>query len=79
MRMCPAENQVLTQLSYPFVRIVQKFRAVEDKDETGEYEEEIKTTVESRNGIKTGTCLGSLYQCSHYHAARGVVGTRTLC
>jgi len=79
MRMCPAENQVLTQLSYRFVRIVQKFRAVEDKDETGEYEEEIKTTVESRNGIKTDTCLGSLYQCSHHHAARGVAGTRTLC
>ena len=52
MRMCPAQNQVLTQLSYLLVRIAQEFRAIENKDETLEYVEEIKMTVESRNGVK---------------------------
>ena len=52
MRMCPAQNQVLTQLSYLLVRIAQEFRAIENKDEMLEYVEEIKMTVESRNGVK---------------------------
>lgn len=52
MRMCPAQNQVLTQVSYLLVRMAQKFRAIENKDSVWEYEEEIKMTVESRNGVK---------------------------
>ena len=51
IRMCPAQNQVLTQLSYLLVRMAQEFRAVDNKDETLEYVEEIKMTVESRNGV----------------------------
>ena len=52
MRMCPAQNQVLTQVAYLLVRIAQTFRAVENRDSVWEYQEEIKMTVESRNGVK---------------------------
>ena len=54
MRMCPAQNQVITQLSYLLVRMAQRFRAVECRDSVWEYEEETKTTAQSRNGIKIG-------------------------
>ena len=50
--MCPAQNQVLTQLSYLLVRMAQQYRAIENKDQHLGYIEEIKMTVESRNGIK---------------------------
>lgn len=52
MRMCPAQNQVLTQVSYLLVRMAQKFQVIENRDSVWEYEEEIKMTVESRNGVK---------------------------
>ena len=52
MRMCPAQNQVLIQLSYLLVRMAQKYRAIENKDQHLGYVEEIKMTVESRNGVK---------------------------
>ena len=52
MRMCPAQNQVLVQLSYLLVRMAQEYRAIENKDQHLGYVEEIKMTVESRNGIK---------------------------
>ena len=52
MRMCPAQNQVLTQLSYLLVRMAQGYGAMEKKDPHLGYVEEIKMTVESRNGIK---------------------------
>ena len=50
--MCPAQNQVLTQLSYLLVRMAQTFRAVENRDSVWEYREEIKMTIESLNGVK---------------------------
>ncbi len=52
LRMCPAQNQVITQLSYLLVRVAQNFQAVENRDSVWEYEEEIKMTIESRNGVK---------------------------
>ena len=52
MRMCPAQNQVITQLAYILVRIAQRFRAVENKDDVWEYQEESKLTVQSRNSVK---------------------------
>ena len=52
VRMCPAQNQVLTQLSYLLVRMAQGYRAIENKDPHMGYVEEIKLTVESRNGVK---------------------------
>lgn len=50
-RMCPAQNQVLTQASYLLVRMAQEFQAVENRDPVWEYVEEIKLTVESRKGV----------------------------
>lgn len=52
MRTCPAQNQVITQVTYLLVRIAQKFRTVENRDSVWEYQEEIKMTVESQNGVK---------------------------
>lgn len=52
VRMCPAQNQVLTQLSYLLVRMAQEFQAVENRDPVWEYVEDIKMTVESRNGVQ---------------------------
>ena len=52
MRMCPARNQVITQLSYLLVRVVQSFQAVENRDSVWEYKEKSKMTIESQNGVK---------------------------
>ena len=52
IRMCPAQNQVLTQLAYLLVRFAQEFRAVENRDPVYEYAETVTMTVESRNGVK---------------------------
>ena len=52
MRMCPAQNQVLTQMAYLLVRWAQEFSAIRNGDEVLEYVEEIRMTVESRNGVK---------------------------
>ena len=52
MRMCPAQNQVITQLSYLLVRVAQTFQVLENRDSVWEYKEEIKMTIESRNGVK---------------------------
>ena len=58
MRMCPAQNQVLTQLSYLLVRVAQEFCLVQNRDKVLEYVEEIKMTVESRNGVKIALVPG---------------------
>ena len=50
--MCPAQNQVLTQLAYLLVRFAQQFQAVENRDPIYEYKETVTMTVESRNGVK---------------------------
>ena len=52
IRMCPAQNQVLTQVSYLLVRMAQEFQTVDNRDPNQEYIEEIKMTVESRNGVR---------------------------
>lgn len=52
IRMCPAQNQVLTQVSYLLIRFAQEFRVVENRDEILEYMERVSMTVESRNGTK---------------------------
>ena len=52
MRMCPAQNQVLTQMAYLLVRLAQEFNAIRNGDEVLEYVEEIRMTIESRNGVK---------------------------
>ena len=52
MRMCPAQQQVLTQLAYLLVRMTKEFNSVENKDPVLDYVEEIRMTVESRNGVR---------------------------
>ncbi|KAF4635042.1 hypothetical protein G7Y89_g3059 [Cudoniella acicularis] len=52
IRMCPAQNQVLTQLAFLLVRFAQEFKTLENRDEILEYFEVITMTVESKNGVK---------------------------
>ncbi|CAG8979093.1 hypothetical protein HYALB_00000223 [Hymenoscyphus albidus] len=52
IRMCPAQQLVLTQVTYLLVRLAQEFSAVENRDCVYRYVEEIKMTVESKNGVK---------------------------
>lgn len=52
VRMCPAQNMVLTQVSYLLVRFAQTFAKIECRDPVKEYVEQISMTVESRNGAK---------------------------
>ena len=51
-RMCPARQQVLTQLSYLLVRMAQNFKAVKNEDGVFEYLEEVRMTVASRNSVQ---------------------------
>lgn len=51
-RMCPAQNQVISQLSCLLVRVAQNIQAVENRNSVWKYEENIKMTIESRNGVK---------------------------
>jgi cytochrome P450 len=51
-RMCPAQQQVLTQSVYFLVRLTREFFRIENRDEVLEYVEIARGTVESRNGIK---------------------------
>lgn len=51
-RMCPAQNQVISQLSCLLVRVAQSFQAVENRDSVWKYEENIKMTIESQNGVE---------------------------
>ena len=51
-RICPAQQQVLTQAVYVLVRLVREFSSIENRDPTEEYIELTKMTTESRNGVK---------------------------
>ena len=51
MRMCPAQQQVLTQLAYLLVRMAQEFETIVNEDPVLGYIEQIRMTVESRNGV----------------------------
>ncbi|KAF5877056.1 putative n-alkane-inducible cytochrome p450 protein [Botrytis fragariae] len=52
IRMCPAQNQILIQLSYLLVRLAQQIEFIENRDEVFEYLERVTMTVESKNGTK---------------------------
>ncbi|KAF7898275.1 hypothetical protein EAF00_004721 [Botryotinia globosa] len=52
IRMCPAQNLVLIQLSYLLVRLAQQIEFIENRDEVFEYLERVTMTVESKNGAK---------------------------
>lgn len=50
--MYPAQNQILTQLSYLLVRFAQKIEVIDNRDEVYEYLERVTMTVERENGAK---------------------------
>jgi len=52
IRICPAQQMVLAQLTYLLVRLAQEYKTIVNKDPVYRYVEEIKMTVESRNGTK---------------------------
>ncbi|PQE21540.1 Cytochrome P450 protein [Rutstroemia sp. NJR-2017a WRK4] len=51
-RICPAQQQVLTQAVYLLVRLTRKFSKIENRDPVLEYVEMVRMTTESRNGVK---------------------------
>ncbi len=51
-RVCPAQQQVLMQIVYVLIRLVQVFSCIENRDTTQEYVELTKMVTESRNGVK---------------------------
>jgi cytochrome P450 len=52
LRICPAQNWVLTEVSYVLARIAQKWSDIECKDEVWEWVEKLRVTAASRNGVK---------------------------
>jgi cytochrome P450 len=53
-RICPAQQNVLTDVAYIMVRLMQRYKALENRDECYEYVDKIVFTRESRNGAKVG-------------------------
>ena len=51
-RICPAQQQVMTQTVYVLVRLVREFSSIENRDPVQEYVEFAKMTTQSRNGVK---------------------------
>lgn len=51
-RICPAQQQVLTNAIYLIVRLTQRFESIENCDPVFEYIQRIAPSVESQNGVK---------------------------
>ena len=51
-RICPAQQQVLTQAVYLLVRMVTAYERIENRDPSTEYVEMTKMLTESRNGVQ---------------------------
>ncbi|KAG5978731.1 hypothetical protein E4U55_006015 [Claviceps digitariae] len=51
-RICPAQQQVITQSVYLLVRLVQQFEIIENRDPCLEHVEKLKIMIESRNGVQ---------------------------
>lgn len=51
-RICPAQQQVLTQAVYLLVRLTREFVRIENRDDVLEYVELLRGITESKNGIK---------------------------
>ena len=58
-RVCPAQEQVLTQIVYLLVRLVREFSRMENRDPSGEYVELTRMATESQNGVKVAFFLPS--------------------
>ena len=50
-RICPAQQNVLTDVAYILVRLLREFKALENRDECFEYVDKIVFTRESRHGV----------------------------
>ncbi|KAA8571396.1 hypothetical protein EYC84_001399 [Monilinia fructicola] len=51
-RVCPAQQQVITQSIYVLVRLTREFEMIENRDPVKEYVGLVKALTESRNGVK---------------------------
>jgi cytochrome P450 len=51
-RICPAQQQVLTQVTYLLVGLTREFKRIKNRDEVLEYVEFVKGLTQSRNGVK---------------------------
>ena len=51
-RVCPGQNLALTEIAYTTVRILQAFKAIENRDPVLEFVEVYKITTDSGNGAK---------------------------
>ncbi|KAI9815253.1 MAG: hypothetical protein M1827_002733 [Pycnora praestabilis] len=51
-RICPGQQIALTECAYVLVRLMQNFRAMENRDPEMAFIEQSRLTVESRNGVK---------------------------
>ena len=51
-RICPAQQQVLTQATYLLVRLVKAFESIENTDPVEKYVEFTKLTTQSRHGVQ---------------------------
>lgn len=57
-RICPAQQQVITQSLYLLVRMTREFVRIENRDPVVEYVEQVRLSTTSRNGVKVAL-LGS--------------------
>ncbi|KUJ19695.1 cytochrome P450 alkane hydroxylase-like protein, partial [Mollisia scopiformis] len=53
-RICPAQQNVLTDVACIMVRLMQRFKGLENRNECYEYVDRIAFTRESRNDVKVG-------------------------
>lgn len=53
-RICPAQQQVLTEATYVLVRLVQAFERIENREPVQEYVEVPRMLTERRNNVKIG-------------------------
>lgn len=58
-RICPAQQQVLTNAIYLIVKLAQRFERIENCDPVFEYIQRISPSVESQNGVKVAFKNGS--------------------
>ena len=52
-RVCPARQLALTEVSYVVVRLVQRFKTLENRD-PGPWVEALKMSLASKNGVQVG-------------------------
>jgi cytochrome P450 len=51
-RICPAQQNVLTDVAYVLVRLGRQFKGLENRDERVEYVDKIVFTRECRDGVR---------------------------